>query len=135
MTFTTAAAFECRSSLGPDDLGSFNEMDGSGAHPAIGEGGKERSWHQRLTHGRSLEHLRSFPPRVSVSKCHQTSFVSDGTKAGDMSKGRDGSMLPIKCNTLPSRKDDRVLLHFDCRYINLHRTTCNMQLADTAIQR
>lgn len=37
-------------------------------------------------------------------------------------------MLPIKSQALPSRKDDRVILHFDCRYIALHGTIYNMQL-------
>jgi hypothetical protein len=53
---------------------------------------------------------------VSNSKCHQTCFVSDVKIAGDMNKGKNGTMLPIKCQALPSRKDDRVILHFDCRY-------------------
>jgi hypothetical protein len=47
----------------------------------------------------------------------------------------DGVMRPMENNVLPSRKDDRVILHFDCMYIDLQKTTCNMQLADNAFQR
>ena len=40
----------------------------------------------------------------------------------------DGAMLSRKSHILPSRKDERVILHFDCTYIDLHRTN-NMQYA------
>ena len=58
--------------------------------------------------------LRSFSlKRVSKSEseCQPISFMFN---AG--SKSENGNMLPVKRQLLPSRKDDRVILHFDCRY-------------------
>jgi hypothetical protein len=79
-----------------------------------------------------LRYVRTFSHRVleSESEYHQTSFMLEAANTN-----QDGAMLPMKNHVLPSRKDDRVILHFDCRYIDLHGTTCKMQLADTAFQR
>jgi hypothetical protein len=60
----------------------------------------------------------------SESEYHQTSFMFNAVNTNE-----DGIMLPMKNQVLPGRKDDRVILHFDCRYIDLHRTTYNMQHA------
>jgi hypothetical protein len=55
-----------------------------------------------------------------------------------VSKSENGDMLSAKRQILPSRKDDRVILHFDCMYSLLtciEQYTYNMQLADSAVQR
>lgn len=52
--------------------------------------------------------------KVRVRK-HLASFISNVTNA--MSTCENGTMLPIK-GQVPPRKDDRVILHFDCMYMS-----------------
>ena len=125
-------SFEGRSSPEPDDLClvSTRWMEAGASRCARHRGcGKERSW--RLCTGfynsSSAVSLKSL---TGESDHHQTSFMFNVA-----STSKNETMLPSKSQVLPSRKDDRVILHFDCRYIDLHGTIYNMQLADSAAQR
>ena len=92
--------------------------------------GKEQSWHLRADAGHLLP--PQFPSKVSLAESdrNQTSFMFNVA-----STSKDGTMLPTKSQVFPSRRDDRVILHFDCRYIALCGTIYNMQLADSAAHR
>lgn len=128
-------AFEGRSSLEPDDLFLVSTRwvgAGSSRHRGSRKG---RSWHQPFTHGRCLppQFLSQESESESESTFHLTSFMFNA-----VSKSENGTMLSAKRQILPSRKDDRVILHFDCRYSPLtciEQYTYNMQLADSAVQR
>ena len=107
-------------------LPSFNEMDGSGV-PGSG------MWERAVlasAHGHLLP--PQFPLKVSLAESdrNQTSFIFNVASTIE-----NGTMLPTKSRVFPSRRDDRVILHFDCRYIALYGTIYSMQLADPAAQR
>lgn len=102
-------------------LPSFNEMDGSGVR---GSG----MWAKAVlafAHGHLLP--PQFPSKVPLAESdrNQTSFIFNVASTSE-----NGIMLPTRSQLLPSRRDDRVILHFDCRYTALHGTIYNMQLAD-----
>lgn len=118
---TLSRALEGRSSLAPDDLVWF-QRDGLGAGGTIGESGKEQSWLH--SNARTVPCLRTMFLKVRVRK-QLASFIFTVTNA--MSKCEDnGTMLAIKCQ-VPPRKDDRVILHFDCTYM-----TCKEQIEHAA---
>jgi hypothetical protein len=130
---TLLRAFEGRSSLDPNDLFLVStRWVGAGASRHRGSG-KERSWHQPFTHGRYVPPQFLSQESESQSTFHLTSFMFSA-----VSKSENGDMLSAKRQILPSRKDDRVILHFDCRYSLLtciEQYTYSMQLADPTAQR
>ena len=133
---TLFRAFEGCSSLEPDDLFLVSTMGGSGdIPPAIGEVGKGGLG---INHLRTVVMLlRSFSLKSQESESESTSQLTS-FMFNAVSKNENGAMLSANRQVLPSRKDDRVILHFDCRYSPMtciEQYTYNMQLADSAVQR